>query len=71
MDHPEVLMAMQTGYPSYNQPENPIGEDSLGNAIYSGDELFVVNDEWFVIEELTYNAIEVLEAIGADRVLAK
>jgi len=71
VDHPEVLHIMRTGYPSWNQEPRIVGTDSLGNDIYEGDELYVLDDEVFIKEELSYDAVEILEKIGVDLVIAK
>ena len=71
MDHPEITTIERTGYPSWMQEPEVIGVDSLGNEIYEDEKIYVLNDEVFVYEELTYNAIEVLEKLGATLTYAK
>jgi len=71
MDHPEILTAMRTGYPSWNQEPEVVGEDSLGNDIHEGDSIYVLDDEVFVCGEITQDAIDVLEVLGAIRTRAK
>lgn len=68
-DHPVIERIMRTGYPS---PEpKPLGEDALGNEIYEGDELLVLDDYEFVKEELSYDAREILDMLGAITIIAE
>ena len=63
------------------QVENPMvdtpivdkvcGSDALGNEIWKGDELLEFDGEAFVVNELSYETVEVLELIGASRKIAK
>jgi len=71
MDHPEILTIQRTVYPSWNQESEVIGEDSLGNDIHEGDSIYVLDDEVFVCGEITQDAIDVLEVLGAIRTRAK
>lgn len=71
LQHPEVTKIMQTGYPSWAQEPQVIGEDSLGNDIHVGDSIYVLDDEVFVCGEITQDAIDVLEVLGAIRTRAK
>lgn len=48
-----------------------VGTDALGNEIFEGDEVFEYNEELFVVEELSYDAREILELFGAVRKIAK
>ena len=71
MEHPETLTIMRTGYPSGVKEPKIISTDSLGYEIYEGDEIFVLGDDVFVKEELSYDAVEILEKIGADLEIAE
>lgn len=69
MDHP-IIKEMETwGYPKRTGYEY-VAVDSMNNEIYPGDEYFEFDDELFLIEALTADAIEVLEIIGAERKIA-
>ena len=71
MDHPEILAMQRTGYPSWMQEPEVIGVDSMGVEIYQGEEIYVLDDECYVKEELSYDAIEILEKHGAVLCIAK
>lgn len=47
--------------------QKKIGNDSLGNEIRNGDAIYEYEGETFVVEELSYDTIHVLELIGATR----
>ena len=66
MEHPDITHARLTGYPRGIVEPRELGLDSLGNQIYEGDRLLVFGDYQFTIDELSYDAIEILEMIGAD-----
>lgn len=65
MDHPMILEIERTGYP-YGYENDLRGTDSFGNEIYKGDKVYVLNDEYFLSDELTPQSIEILEMLGAD-----
>lgn len=44
-----------------------VGTDALGNEIFVGDEIYEYEDELFVIEELSFDAREILDLLGATR----
>ena len=68
MDHPMVERIMKTGYPE--QEPKFLGEDALGYEIYEGDELFEIDGYQFVKDVLDRDAIEILEILGAETVIA-
>ena len=47
------------------------GTDSLGVRIFAGDELLVLDDERFVKEELSFDALQILKILGAESEIAK
>ena len=65
MDHPDTKKIEKWGYPKY--PDGLDESDSLGNPLYKDDEVYVYDDETFVIEELSTDACRILEILGADR----
>lgn len=69
-EHPEVIWISRTGYPADMQPKNR-GTDSLGIRIFAGDELLVLDDEKFVKEELSFDALQILKILGAESEVAK
>ncbi len=64
MDHPMLLEIQRTGYP-YGYENDYMGEDSLGNEIYKGDRVYVINDNYFLADSLVEETKEVLEMLGA------
>lgn len=67
MDHPVIKEVETWGYPKSNTLHDYVMTDSFNNEIYTGDEYLVYEDEIFLADALTLNAIEVLELIGAER----
>lgn len=66
LEHPDITHINETGYPrGYEEPE-AIGIDALGNEVYEGDEILVLDDEVFLVQELGMESIEILEILGAD-----
>lgn len=65
MEHPDVTEIRRYGYPKY--PSDIDRVDSLGNTLYKGDEVYEMDDEVYVIEELTSDARTILERHGAVR----
>lgn len=70
MDHPVVAEIERTGYPAGYEEREHYGSDVYGNEVYVGDEIFVCNDEFFLIEELISETITALEIAGAERTFA-
>lgn len=61
-DHPVIARMQMLGY--FNQSRY-IGNDALGNEVYAGDEILEHDNEMFLKEELSSDAIEILELFGA------
>lgn len=70
MDHPVVERIIATGYP-YSLKREEYGIDALGNETFTGEEILIYQDEFFLVEELSPDAVEVLEMFGADYKTAK
>lgn len=67
LDHP-VIRDMQTwGYPKDSGKYEYVMTDSLGNEIYTGDEYLEIEDDVYLVETLSVDAIEILERFGAER----
>lgn len=66
MDHPVVAEIERTGYPIGYQ-NNVVGTDALGNELYKGDSILQIDNEKFLVDELTPQSIEILETLGAYR----
>ena len=55
----------------YSPKREEYGIDGLGNEVFSGDEILVLNDEFFLRETLLCESIELLEKLGASYAIAK
>lgn len=67
MDDPRIRhMEMYGTPPGYKEPRY-MGDDSRYVEMYSGDEIYEINEECFVKEELSLDAQEVLEILGASK----
>lgn len=67
---PRITRTIRTGYPEPVNDE-PYGEDFFGNEVFPGDEILVLDDEFFLKEHLSYDAIEILRHFGATEEIAK
>lgn len=67
MDHPIVKEIERHGYPLSHKEPKLLFLDALGNNVYEGDEVLEFDDEIYVVEELSSDAIEILERHGASR----
>lgn len=70
MDHPLVERAMLTGYP-YSDKRQEVGTDGLNKEVYTGDQIMIYEDEFYLVDELSSDAIEVLERHGATYEIAE
>lgn len=57
-------------YPFSDRREE-YGTDGLGNEVFQGDEILVLDGEFYLVEELLTESIEVLENHGAKYATAK
>ena len=64
MEHPDITKMNMYGY--INEP-NVVGQDFFKNEICKGDDIFQYEDLVFLVDELGYEAIEILKVIGAER----
>lgn len=67
MDHPDIKHIEMYGTDPHEKEPLYIGEDSRRIDMYSGDEIYTFGDDCFVVEELSLDAQEVLEILGASR----
>lgn len=65
MEHPEISRTLRTGYPKYNERAETYGVDALGNEVYTGDEILVLDDTYFLTDELVQQSEEILKLFGA------
>lgn len=69
LEHPAITKTMLTGYP---EPEKSLyGIDGFGHLVFTDDEILVFDDEFYLVSELSNDAIEILEKHGADYRIAK
>lgn len=65
MEHPAITHMERTGFPPYSPRREEYGTDALGNEVLVGDEILVLEDEFYLVEELTSQSKEILEHLGA------
>lgn len=70
LEHPAITKTLKTGYP-YSDRREMVGTDFLGREVFPGEEILVYGDDFFLVEELPSDAVEILEWIGADYRIAK
>lgn len=70
MQHPTIDRIERTGFPFSDRREER-GVDALGNDVYTGDEILIYEDEFWLVEELSLDCKETLEIIGAEYQIAK
>ncbi len=70
MDHPMVAQIERTGYP-FSDRRNDYGVDGLGNEVFTGDEIIEFFDDFYLVEELSTDAIEIMEQHGGVHKIAK
>lgn len=70
MDHPVLKEIEMWGYPKSLELHEVIMTDSFRNEIYRGDEYLELDDEVYLIETLSCDAIDILEKHGAKRRVA-
>lgn len=70
LQHPTVTEIIQKGYP-FSDRQEEYGVDGLGNEVFCGDDILVLDDEFYLVEELFAESIEVLENHGAKYAIAK
>lgn len=71
LEHPTITRVNRTGYPKMNVRRNLYAIDSMGQDVYTGDEMLVINDDLFLVEPLLQESVEILELLGATHETAK
>lgn len=69
IEDPVIEKVNRTGYPKKEQ--EPVGDDFFGNEVFPGDEILVLDDEMFLIEELNVQTKEILKHLGAVEKIAE
>lgn len=70
LEHPAITKTRETGYP-YSSKRHEVGIDPLGNVVNAGDEILVLDDEFYLVNGLISDSIEILENHGAVYKMAK
>ncbi|MCG5104405.1 hypothetical protein [Oceanobacillus alkalisoli] len=70
MNHPMITQIERTGFP-YSAKREDWGTDGLNNDVYSGDEIIEFDEEIYLVEELSLDAIEILERHGGIHKIVK
>lgn len=70
MQHPIIDRIEATGYP-YSERRQMVVEDGLGREVHSGDQMIVFRGEFYNVDKLPDDAIEILEQHGATYKIAK
>ena len=70
LEHPDITRTLATGFP-YSDRREVYAIDALRQEVHPGDEILVLEDEFFLVEPLGPEAKEVLEVIGATYQIAK
>lgn len=64
MEHPMITRMERTGIP-YSEKREAYGNDARDNEVWPGDEILCLEDEFYLVEELSPDAKEILEHMGA------
>jgi len=64
LEHPDITRVRKNGYPSVEPAFR--GIDGLGNPIYENDEILEFDDQIYLVDEISSDAIEILERHGAN-----
>lgn len=71
LQHPDITLVRRKGFIPYSDLRREYGTDPLGNEVMTGDSILVLNDEFFLVDELFQETIEALEVVGASHEIAK
>lgn len=70
IEHPDITRTMLTGYP-YSPRRQMIRTDGLGREVQPGDEILEFMDDFYLVDELSVDAQEILEQHGAVHKIAR
>jgi len=70
IEHPDITRAMLTGYP-YSSKRSMVRIDGLGREVQPGDEILEFMDDFYLVDELSIDAQEILEQHGAVHKIAR
>lgn len=71
LEHPDITRTIRTGYPVYRPRREEYGIDALGNEVFVGEDILVLDDEFYLVEELSCDARRILEIHGASYEIAQ
>lgn len=66
LEHPMVREIRTNGYPSGMVEGFYVCDDSLGNELYKGDEVLIMDDHKFASEEISFESYAILRMLGAE-----
>lgn len=67
MEHFDITRVNLTGY---SKPiDEPLYLDHFGHQVYAGDEIYEYNDDVYLVEELSQDAIDIIKHNGGVRTL--
>lgn len=69
LEHPDITRVNHAGY-LHPEPKH-YGFDFFGNEVLVGDKILVLDDEFFLKEELLDETIKVLKLVGAEETIAE
>ncbi|MFC4387493.1 hypothetical protein ACFOZ1_06660 [Gracilibacillus marinus] len=69
MEHPAVYHTRKFGNPI--KESKLYGTDHKGNEVFVDDEIYIYEDEFWLVETLSTDEKELLEFFGATKVIAK
>ena len=67
MDHPDIKHIRMYGTDPNEKNYRKVGMDSLGNEIWEDDDVYTLEDELYVVDEISPDARQILENHGAIR----
>ena len=67
MDHPDIKHIRMYGTDPNEKYYRKVGMDSLGNEIWEDDDVYTLEDELYVVDEISPDARQILENHGAIR----
>lgn len=71
LEHPDITRIERTGYPLDYHPTDEVGVDALGNTVFEGDEIIEFDGEIYLVDEISFDTVEILTRHGAERKIAK
>ncbi|MDY0394751.1 hypothetical protein ACFSMW_06795 [Virgibacillus halophilus] len=70
LEHPMITRMERTGIP-YSAKREAYGKDPFENEVWPGDQILMLDDDFYLVDELPAEAIEILERHGASYRIAQ